>query len=162
MHLIINNGAKRSKQIITFLVSAPVYELNEGEATNCILKNAIKCKKMVMSFKNVLFKPQTTIFRTVTVLSLAQLPFHRIVQIFKTDTNSPRVTLNIKPVLRSLPVYIFEVFWPTGRVDHKNSIFTFTYAQYTLFKKQCNHIECFYFKPYFEKTEYINIIQKSR
>ena len=33
---------------------------------------------------------------------------------------------------------------------------------YTLFKKQCNHIECFYFKPYFEKTEYINIIQKSR
>lgn len=110
MHLIINNGAKRSKQIITFLVSAPVYELNEGEATNCILKNAIKCKKMVMSFKNILFKPQTTIFRTVTVLSLAQLQFHRIVQIVKTDTNSPRVTLNIKPVLRSLPVYIFEVF----------------------------------------------------
>ena len=160
MHLIINNGAKRSKQIITFLVSAPVYELNEGKATNCILKNAIKCKKMVMSFKNILFKPQTTIFRTV--LSLAQLQFHRIVQIFKTDTNSSRVTLNIKPVLKSFPVYIFEVFWPTGRVDHKNSIFTFTYVQYTLFKKQRNHIEYFYFKTYFEKTEYINIIQKSQ
>lgn len=26
-------------------MSAPAYELNEGEATNCILKNAIKCKK---------------------------------------------------------------------------------------------------------------------
>lgn len=110
MHLIINNGAKAVKANNYFSSVCPVYELNEGEATNYILKNAIKCKKMVMSFKNILFKPQTTIFRTVTVLSLAQLQFHRIVQIFKTDTNSPWVTLNIKPVLRSLPVYIFEVF----------------------------------------------------
>lgn len=32
-------------------MSAPAYELNEGEATNCILKNAIKCKKKVTRFK---------------------------------------------------------------------------------------------------------------
>lgn len=102
-------------------------------------------KKMVTHFKNIPFKSQTMIFKTVTVLSLAQLQRHKADQIFRTERNFAQVTMNIKQVFKICQFMFSRSSDQLVGLILKTLSFNLLTFSTRLFKKQYNHKECFLF-----------------